>query len=184
MVDDDTPIGSKEGRDAFLRANVSFPEIPTDENPEDSEALRLIMTGQEGQGHLLEALAKSLKREKALLARMLRRDWEKRFPALITEGRRLLAKSRGVGQDELGELEARPSLEEIGGISAVVNGGTPVEMLELLGDFARRCFVCGRLIPWKAEAARIFKFFADCVEAEDLHVELLAQLTRLVGDEA
>ena len=186
MTEDETKTDSQadaqDGRDVSLEEKVQFPVVPTDENPEDGEALRLIVTGQEGQRNLYQTLAKSLKSENAFLVRMLRRDWEKRFPALIVEGRQLLAKSRGVEESQLDEIVECPSLDEIESLCKTVNGSPPEEILEFLGDFARRCFVCGRLLPWKAEAARVFKFFADCVEAEDHHVELVAQLADLVGD--
>ena len=182
MTEDETEADLQEGRDVFLEAKLQFPAVPTDENPEDGEALRLIVTGQEGQRNLYQTLAKSLKSENAFLVRMLRRDWEKRFPALIAEGRQLLARSRGIEEDQLDEIVECPSLDEIKSLCKAVNGGTPAEMLEFLGDFARRCFVCGRLLPWKAEGARVFKYFADCVEAEDHHVELVAQLAGLVAD--
>ena len=182
MTKDETEADSQAGRDVSLEAKVQFPVVPTDENPEDGEALRLIVTGQEGQRNLYETLAKSLKSENAFLVRMLRRDWEKRFPAIIVEGRQLLASSRGVEEDQLDEIVECPSLDEIKSLCKTVNASPPEELLEFLGDFARRCFVCGRLLPWKAEAARVFKFFADCVEAEDHHVELVAQLAGLVGD--
>ncbi len=184
MTEDETEAesqaGSQEQRDVSLEAKVQYPVVPTDENPEDGEALRLIVTGQNGQRNLYDTLALSLESESAFLIRMLRRDWEKRFPALIVEGRQLLAISRGVEEDQLDEIVECPSLDEIKSLCKTVNGRPPEELLQFLGDFARRCLVCGRLLPWKAEAARVFKFFADCVEAEDHHVELVAQLTDLV----
>ena len=182
MTEDETEADSQADRDVSLEAKAQFPVVPTDENPEDGEALRLIVTGQEGQRNLYETLAKSLKSDSAFLVRMLRRDWEKRFPALIVEGRLLLASSRGVEEDQLDEIVECPSSDEIESVCTGVDGSPPEELLQFLGDFARRCFVCGRLLPWKAEAARVFKFFADCVEAEDHHVELVAQLADLVGD--
>lgn len=183
MADDDTRDVSEKPRDLFEEAKVRFPEVPTDENPEDSEALRLIVTGQEAQRNVYEFLAKTRKRDSAFLVRMLRRDWEKRFPALIAEGRHLLARFRGIEEGQLDEFEACPSLAEIEKVSTAASGGTPLELLEFLAEYARRAFVCGRLIPWKAEAARVFKFFADCVEAEDHHMALLIQLANLVGEE-
>ncbi len=180
MTKDETGVESRKAGDVFLEAKLRFPEVPTDENPEDGEALRLIVTGQIGQRNLYDALSKSLRDESAFLARMLRRDWEKRFPPLIDEGRRLLARSRGIKLDQLDAIEECPPLDAIESVSKAVSGGTPAETLAFLGDFARRCFVCGRLLPWKAEAARVFKFFADSVEAEDHHLELIAELARLV----
>ncbi len=182
MTKDEIEADSQADRDVSLEAKVQFPVVPTDENPEDGEALRLIVTGQEGQRNLYETLAKSLKSESAFLVRMLRKDWERRFPALIVEGRLLLASSRGVEEDQLEEIVECPSLDEIKSVCTGVDGSPPEEMLQFLGEFARRCFVCGRLLPWKADAARVFKFFADCVEAEDHHLELIAQLTDLVGE--
>lgn len=167
--------------DRTLGEDVHFPVLPTDENPEDGVALRLIMTGQQGQGHLYETLEKSLKRDKAFLVRMLRRDWEKHFPVLIAEGRRLLAQHDGVDEDTLEELEAQPPLKELKRMCTGVNGGTPAELLEFLGAFARRSFVCVRLIPWKSETESVFEFFAHSVEAEDHHVELVEQFASLVG---
>ena len=95
---------------------------------------------------------------------------------------RILARSRGIKLDQLDAIEECPSIEAVEAVSKAIGGGTPAQMLAFLSDFARRCFVCGRLLPWKAEAARVFKFFADCVEAEDHHLELVAELAGLVGD--
>ncbi len=180
MSDDDMT----EARvDELLGEDVNFPALPSDENPEDSDALRLIVTGQQGQGNLYETLEKTLKREMAFLVRMLRKDWERHFPALITEGRRLYAKFAGVEEDGLDELEAQPSLEELKKLCNSVNGGTPGEVLEFLGAFAHRSFVCSRLIPWKSDAASVFEFFAQCVEAEDHHMELVVQFASLVDED-
>ena len=82
--------------------------------------------------------------------------------------------------DQIEGTEARPDHDEIEAHvkSRAVTG--PADLLDLVQAFAGQSFACARLVPWKSDARKVFEFFVRCVDAEDQHVGLTAQLAELV----
>ena len=160
--------------------DLKFPALPPDENPEDDLALKRVISGQRSVGELYRVLITEIEGEHRCLVRLLYRDWERRFGELIEEGVKLLAQSIAVSPDQIEGTEARPDHEEIEGHvkSHPVDG--PRGLFALVQAFASRSFACARLVPWKSDARKVFEFFVRCVDAEDQHVGLTAQLAELV----
>ena len=162
--------------------DIDFPMIPKDENPEDSHALTLIMAGQRGCGAVYEAIEKKVAGDARVLVRMLRRDWERRFPALLSEGKVFLAMLAGVKQDEIEAVKGLPSETGIQKVVASVNGSKPHELTEFLEDVAEMTLVCQRLLPWKSDTGAGFDYFGRCVDAEGQHLHLILQFQDLSSD--
>ena len=157
--------------------DVEFPAFPDDEVPENALALRRILAGQRALRALYVGTAKVLPGETGVIARLLRRDWDRCFGDLLEAGQGLLEVLGTKGKER---EEILPTPAQVEKIAASLRSAPPPRLLHVLSAFASRALISTRLVPWSSDVQEVFEHFKRCCEAEDRHFAVLDLFGKLV----
>jgi hypothetical protein len=157
--------------------DVEFPAFPEDEVPENALALRRILAGQRALRALYAGTAKLLPGEPGVIARLLRRDWDRCFGDLIGAGQGLL---EVLGMKGKAGEETLPPPSQVDKIAASLRAASSERLLLVVSAFASRALISTRLVPWSSDVQEVFEHFKRCCEAEDRHFAVLDLFGKLV----
>ena len=168
-----TVVMKKVDPDLF-EEDLDFPTPLTEEIPGNHLALVQIVAGQRALRQLYRLLEASTQGESRLLVRLLKRDWENRFGALLGAGEDLIREVGPVDKEQ-----ALPPVEQVKRVASAWSKLEPSSLVHAISIFSSKVLICIQMVPWVSDVQEVFHHFKECLEAEDSHAGVLLLLEEL-----